>query len=52
MEINELKAQVEMMRNDALRMSVEHKDKWLNTFHAGRENALDQILKIIEERAD
>ncbi|WP_185932028.1 hypothetical protein [Enterococcus durans] len=47
MDIKELIAQIELMHQEALRQSVSYEDKWLNTFHGGRESALDQVLKLL-----
>lgn len=49
MNLKQLIAQIELMRIEALRQSVEYEDKWLNAFHGGRESALDQVLKILKE---
>lgn len=48
MEINELKARVELMHKEVMRQSASYEDKWLNTFHGGRESALDQVLKLLK----
>ncbi|MGG5304624.1 hypothetical protein IGK16_002245 [Enterococcus pernyi] len=48
MEINELKAQVELTHKEVMRQSASYEDKWLNTFHGGRESALDQVLKLLK----
>ncbi|MGS2796977.1 hypothetical protein ACU6UL_13945 [Enterococcus faecium] len=39
-------AQIELMLQEALRQSETYEDKWLNTFHGGRESPLDQVLKL------
>ncbi|EMS76281.1 hypothetical protein H318_04172 [Enterococcus durans IPLA 655] len=48
MDIKKLIAQIELMHQEALRQSVSYEDKWLNTFHGGRESALDQVLKLLK----
>lgn len=48
MNVKKLIAQIEMMHVEALRQSTSHDDKWLNTFHGGRESALDQVLKLLK----
>ncbi|WP_186826348.1 hypothetical protein [Enterococcus durans] len=48
MDVKKLIAQIEMMHVEALRQSTSHDDKWLNTFHGGRESALDQVLKLLK----
>lgn len=53
MNLKQAIAQIELMRIEALRQSVSYEDKWLNTFHGGRESALDQVLKLLKgERQD
>ncbi|MGG5322583.1 hypothetical protein IGJ83_002458 [Enterococcus pernyi] len=49
MTVNQLMAQLEMMRVEELRRSLAYDDEWLNAFHAGRESALAQVLKITSE---
>ncbi|EJC3745499.1 hypothetical protein MYY11_001875 [Enterococcus faecium] len=48
MNLKQITAQVELMHEEALRKSAEYEDKWLNTFHGGRESALDQVLKLLK----
>lgn len=48
MNLKQAIAQIELMRIEALRQSVRYEDKWLNTFHGGRESALDQVLKLLK----
>lgn len=48
LNIRQLIAQIELMHQEALRQSTSYEDKWLNTFHGGRESALDQILKLLK----
>ncbi|EOS7999082.1 hypothetical protein DW624_RS00635 [Enterococcus hirae] len=48
MNLKQVIAQIELMRIEALRQSVSYEDKWLNTFHSGRESALDQVLKLLK----
>ncbi|MDT2837521.1 hypothetical protein P7H50_11660 [Enterococcus durans] len=48
MEVKKLIAQIELMHIEALRQSTSHDDKWLNTFHGGRESALYQVLKLLK----
>lgn len=45
MDLKTFTAQIELMHQEALRQSASYEDKWLNTFHGGRESALDQVLK-------
>ncbi|HGP0303103.1 TPA: hypothetical protein ACLE1Y_001915 [Enterococcus faecium] len=53
MDLKTFTAQIELMHQEALRQSVSYEDKWLNTFHGGRESALDQVLKLMKgERRD
>ncbi|BDP83707.1 hypothetical protein EfmAA610_09170 [Enterococcus faecium] len=39
MDLKTFTAQIELMHQEALRQSVSYEDKWLNTFHGGRESA-------------
>lgn len=48
MDLKTFTAQIELMHQEALRQSVSYEDKWLNTFHGGRESALDQVLKLLK----
>lgn len=48
MNLKQAIAQIELMRIETLRQSVSYEDKWLNTFHGGRESALDQVLKLLK----
>ncbi|HFD6460062.1 hypothetical protein [Enterococcus faecium] len=48
MDLKTFTAQTELMHQEALRQSVSYEDKWLNTFHGGRESALDQVLKLLK----
>lgn len=52
MNLKQITAQVELMHEEALRKSAEYEDKWLNTFHGGRESALASVLKLLKEQAD
>ena len=53
MDLKTFTAQIELMHQKALRQSASYEDKWLNTFHGGRESALDQVLKLLKgERRD
>ncbi|HBL2976373.1 TPA: hypothetical protein LP862_002564, partial [Enterococcus faecium] len=53
MDLKTFTAQIELMHQEALRQSASYEDKWLNTFHGGRESALDQVLKLLKgERRD
>lgn len=49
MTVNQLIAQLEMMRVEELRRSLAYDDEWLNAFHTGRESALAHVLKILKE---
>lgn len=49
MDLKKFTAQIELMHQEALIKSAEYEDKWLNTFHGGRESALASVLKIIKE---
>ncbi|MDT6556977.1 hypothetical protein NNM41_10305 [Enterococcus faecium] len=48
MDLKTFTRQIELMHQEALRQSVSYEDKWLNTFHGGRESALDQVLKLLK----
>lgn len=48
LNIRQLIAQIELMHQEALRQSTSYEDKWLNTFHGGRESALDQVLNLLK----
>ncbi|HGD7070073.1 TPA: hypothetical protein QFN14_001370 [Enterococcus faecium] len=48
MDLKTFTAQIELMHQEALRQSVSYEYKWLNTFHGGRESALDQVLKLLK----
>lgn len=52
MNLKQITAQVELMHKEALRKSAEYEDKWLNTFHGGRESALASVLKLLKEQAN
>ena len=48
MDVKRIIAQIELMHVEALRQSTSHDEKWLSTFHGGRESALDQVLKLLK----